>query len=148
MGFLPISSAIASTCVQQARIFAAGSIHLYQSTKESPKDIILKELKAGTLLGIGMGIILGISAFAMSGFDLPFGFSIFLSQFFSIFFAGLTGSFIALLLHRNDSSTWNTFFHTVIPDLVGSLTMILLSYHFLVFSGTSEADQSCSAGVT
>eukprot|EP00547_Thalassionema_nitzschioides_P000741 CAMPEP_0194215074 /NCGR_PEP_ID=MMETSP0156-20130528/16597_1 /TAXON_ID=33649 /ORGANISM="Thalassionema nitzschioides, Strain L26-B" /LENGTH=799 /DNA_ID=CAMNT_0038943495 /DNA_START=73 /DNA_END=2469 /DNA_ORIENTATION=+ len=106
MGFLPLSSAIASNCVQQARTFAAGSVRFSQSSKESSTKIIMKELKAAALLGLGMGIILGISAFAMSGFDLPFGLSIFLAQFLSILVAGLTGCLVPLLLHCNDTSTW------------------------------------------
>mmetsp|Transcript_19503 Transcript_19503/g.29339 ORF Transcript_19503/g.29339 Transcript_19503/m.29339 type:complete len:835 (+) Transcript_19503:161-2665(+) len=143
MGFLPLSNAIAGNCVLQAKDLATGAIHHRNSKKESAVIILTKELKATTLLGLGMGIALGVIAFVLSGFDLPFSLSICFAQFLSIVVGGLTGSCIPLLLHRNDSSTWCIFFQTVIPDMVGSLAMVLLSYHFLIFSGCSEVGQSC-----
>lgn len=148
MGFLPLSSAIAGNCVLQAKDLATGAIHHRHSKKESAVLILTKELKATTLLGLGMGIALGVIAFVLSGFDLPFSLSICFAQFLSIVVGGLMGSCIPLLLHRNHSSAWNIFFQTVIPDMVGSIAMVLLSYHFLIFSGCSEVGKSCMVSAT
>mmetsp|Transcript_41080 Transcript_41080/g.46679 ORF Transcript_41080/g.46679 Transcript_41080/m.46679 type:complete len:854 (+) Transcript_41080:166-2727(+) len=147
MGFLLLSNAISGNFSIEASILTARALS-HNQTRGSFRNWLRMEIVSAALLGLGMGTILGISAFTMSGFDVPFGFSIFAGQFVSFQVAGLTGT-LTHLIFRHHSGFLQGFLETAVQDLVGSFVMVILSYHLLAFFSSSEADSTtiCSAGL-
>lgn len=106
-------------------------------------------MKAASLLGIAIGLVIGIIAFQASGFDFSFGFTIFVANFISVLTAGLTGTLAPLLftfLFKCDSGKWGGPIETAIQDIVGSFVMVILSYRMLSWIGPKDIDPSDLCG--
>lgn len=88
-----------------------------------------------SLLGLGIGLVLGVIAYYASGFDITFAFVIFIANLLSVMMAGLTGTLAPLILssffHRN-LGKWCGFFVLAIQDIVGTFFMVILSFQLLI----------------
>jgi hypothetical protein len=153
IGFLPLSSAISGNCGLQASTLTTRAISHCQVTVENFRAWFRTEVLAATMLGFGMGGVLGICGYMVSDFDLPFGFTIFIAQFISIVTAGVTGTLAPLIftfIFRRDSGKWGGPLETAIQDIVGSFAMVVLSYHVLALFGPHTIDPAdmCGSGGT
>jgi len=112
------------------------------------------EIGTGLWLGFGMGMIIGIFAFCISGYDAAFGVTIGIAQVLSIFTAGITGTSAPLIftyLFHQDCGKWSGPIETAVQDIVGSFSMVVLSYHLLRLLGantTISPDDVCGEGTT
>lgn len=151
MAFLPLSSAISGNCGLQSSILTTRAVSHMHVTKDSFWSWLLTEVGVSLHLGLGMGLVLGLLAFLASSHDVPFGLTIFIAQFVSIIVAGVTGTMAPLIFtfffHR-DSGKWGGPMETAIQDIVGSFTMVILSYNILVLMGPTEVtpDDVCGSG--
>jgi Mg/Co/Ni transporter MgtE len=92
------------------------------------------EVGAATFLAFGMGLVLGVCAFMISGFDIAFGITIFVAQFISLVTAGFTGTLAPLIftfIFHRDSGKWGGPLETAIQDIVGSFAIVVVSYQIL-----------------
>jgi len=93
------------------------------------------EVTVASLLGLGIGLVLGVIAYYASGLDSTFAFVIFAANLFSVMMAGVTGTLTPLILsslfHR-DLGKWCGFLETAIQDIVGAFSMVFLSFQLLV----------------
>jgi Mg/Co/Ni transporter MgtE len=108
------------------------------------------EVGAAAILGLGMGSVLGTLGFILSGMDLPFGLTIFTAQFISILTGGLTGTLAPLIfsfIFRRDAGKWGGPLETAIQDIVGSFTMVVMSYRLLLLFSPMEVDPSDLCGM-
>jgi len=138
VGFIPLTSAISGNVGLQASTLTTRAISHEHVTPRSYMVWFAAEVGAAAYLGVGMGCVLGGIAFVASGFDWPFGVTIFVAQFISVVTAGVTGTFAPLLLSfifRQDSGKWGGPLETAIQDIVGSFAMVIVSYHLLVLLG-------------
>lgn len=145
IGFLPLTSAISGNVGLQASTLTTRAISHAHVRPEAYLHWFLDEVGAATLLGLGMGSVLGTIAFTASGLDLAFGATIFVAQFISIVTAGITGTFAPLLftfIFHRDSGKWGGPLETAIQDIVGSFAMIIISYHVLLLFGPLEIQPS------
>lgn len=149
MAFLPLSSAISGNVGLQCNALTSRAISHIHVTIDNYFVWLRSELGASFVLGLSMGSLLGTIAYFASNYDLTFAFTIFMSQFVSIITAGLTGTFapliIAFIFHR-DSGKWCGPLETAVQDIIGSFTMIILSYYLILFFGPSEIDPNDTCG--
>ncbi len=149
MAFLPLSSAISGNCGLQASTLATRAISHLHVTKQNYFSWMWTEVKVAGVLGIGMGTVLGVLAYQASGFDLAFGFTIFVANVISVLTAGLTGTLAPLLftfIFHRDSGKWGGPIETAIQDIIGSFVMVILSYKILLWLGTSDVDPRDTCG--
>ena len=149
MGFLPLSTAISGNCGLQASTLTTRAISQHQVTVENFRAWFHIEVGAATLLGLVMGTILGTCAFVMSDFDISFAMTIFIAQFISGVTAGFTGALAPLIVKsffRRDSGKWEGPLATAIQDIVGTFTMVVLSYYILVAFGPHDIAPSDMCG--
>lgn len=143
IGFLPLSSAISGNVGLQASTLTTRAVSHYHITTGTYGVWFRKEVGAACFLGLAMGTVLGIVAFAMSGMDPGFALTIFMAQFVSILTAGVTGTFAPLLFtfvfHR-DSGKWGGPLETAVQDIIGSFAMVVMSYHLLLIFPTREVE--------
>ena len=97
-----------------------------------------------------MGVLIGTIAFVLGGFSIPFALAMFTAQFIGVFMAGFTGSLAPLFLSlcfQRGASKWSGLLETAFQDLVGSFSMIVISYQILLFFGPYElgGDDVCTA---
>ena len=145
MAFLPLTSAISGNVGLQASTLTTRAVSHLQITKHSYCIWLYKEIVAAAYQGFSMGAISGIFAYIASGHDAAFSFTIFIAQFSSILTAGLTGTLAPLLftfVFRRDSGQWGGPLETAIQDIVGSFSMVILSYHVLNLLGPHEISES------
>lgn len=138
MAFLPLSSAISGNCGLQASTLTTRAISHDQVTVANFQDWLKTEVGAATFLAFGMGLVLGVCAYMISGFDIAFGITIFVAQFISLVTAGFTGTLAPLIftfIFHRDSGKWGGPLETAIQDIVGSFAMVVVSYHILVLFG-------------
>ena len=141
MAFLPLSSAISGNCGLQASTLTTRAISHEDVTVENFMDWLKAEVGAATYLALGMGIVLGTFGFVLSGFDVSFGFTIFIAQFISLVTAGFSGTMAPLIftyIFHRDSGKWGGPLETAIQDIVGSFAMVVISYHVLLFLGPHQ----------
>jgi len=150
MGFLPLSSAISGNCGLQASTLTTRAISHEHVTLKNYSAWLRTEVGAAAILGLGMGSVLGTLGFILSGMDLPFGLTIFTAQFISILTAGLTGTLAPLIftfIFRRDAGKWGGPLETAIQDIVGSFTMVVMSYRLLLLFSPMEVDPSDLCGM-
>jgi Mg/Co/Ni transporter MgtE len=143
MGFLPLSSAISGNACLQSSMLTTRAISHAHVTLQSFPQWLTHEIGAAVILGLGIGSMLGVVACVASGGDFAFGVAMMLAQLVSVVTAGCTGAVSPLLfslIFRRDSDKWVAPLGTAIQDVVGSFSMVILSYWILVVLGPRQVD--------
>jgi len=151
VGFIPLTSAISGNVGLQASTLTTRAVSHSHVTPQSYSKWFWAEVGAAAWLGLGMGIMQGSIAFFASGMDIPFTCTLMIAQFISMLTAGMTGTFAPLLfsfVFNQDSGKWGGPLETAIQDIVGSFTMIVLSYHLLSWFGGRDIDPSDTCGTS
>lgn len=142
---IPLASAISGNVGLQASTLTTRAVSHSHVTEKSYVPWMIREIGASAYLGLGMGSILGMFAYIASGYDVPFGLVIGMAQFISIVTAGFTGTFAPVLfsfIFHRDAGKWGGPLETAIQDIVGSFSMMVLSYKFLQMFGDHNIDPS------
>lgn len=99
---------------------------------------LLTEIQVAGILGLGIGSIIGVIAYQMSGFDLTFGVVMFLANALGVLTSGFTGTLAPLvftfIFHR-DAGKWGGLLATAFQDIIGCFVMVIFSFHALKFLG-------------
>lgn len=149
IGLLPLTSAISGNVGLQASTLTTRAISHAHVTPITYFSWFQDEIGAALCLGCGMGFTLGSIAFVASGYDIPFAMTMFVAQLISIMTAGITGTLAPIIftfIFRRDSGKWSGPLETAIQDIVGSVAMMVISYHFLIMFGQRNIDplDTCS----
>ena len=146
IAFVPVTCAISGNCgVQVCSLTSKAIRHNTRLTKATFYSWILSELYVSVLLGIVVGIILGLLAYLTGEFDLLLGAAIFSSICTGIILAGLGGTLAPLIftfLFHRDSGRMGILLQTAIQDVVGTFTMLGLSYFIITQFGESNIDSN------
>ena len=100
-------------------------------------------MRVASYLGLGVGFVVGSFAGFLSNGDFVFGTAIAVAQFLSIVVAGFTGTIAPLcvtLFFTSDAGKWTAPLLTTLQDVVGSFTMIVMSYYILMWIGQREVE--------
>jgi len=92
-----------------------------------------------------MALVLGSFAFVASNYDHAFGLTIAIAQFVSVVTAGFTGTLAPLVfsfVFRRDAGKWAGPLETAVQDIVGSFTMMVLSFHLISIFGPAPIPRS------
>jgi Mg/Co/Ni transporter MgtE len=150
MGFLPLSSAISGNVVLQSSMLTTRAISHEHVTLQSFPQWLTHEIGAAFFIGLGMGSVLGVVACVASGGDFAFGFTMMLAQLVSVVTAGCTGAVSPLLfslIFRRDAEKWVAPLGTALQDVVGSFSMVILSYWMLAIVGPRNLDPADVCGL-
>ena len=122
----------------QANTLSIRAISHLHVTRENYLRWLLTEMQVSGILGLGIGSIIGLMAYQMSGFDLNFGIVMFLANVLGVLTSGLTGTLAPLvftfIFHR-DASKWGGLLATAFQDIIGCFVMVIFSFHALQFLG-------------
>jgi len=149
VGFIPLTSAISGNVGLQASTLTTRAISHTHVTQSSYTPWFSKEVGAAAYLGIAMGFVIGLIGFFASGMDFGFGATLMIAQFISTVTAGCTGTIAPLLftfIFQRDAGKWGGPLETAIQDIVGSFSMVVISYHLLRLFGTGPIDPSDMCG--
>lgn len=150
IGFIPLTSAISGNVGLQSSTLTTRAVSHSHVTPESYIPWFLGEVGAAAWLGLGMGILLGGIGYVASGMDFAFGLTIFIAQFISMLTAGVTGTFAPLLfsfVFKQDAGKWGGPLETAVQDIVGSFSMVVVSYYLLSFFGAGTVAENDTCGV-
>ena len=151
ISFLPLTSAISGNVGLQCSEITTKVISHDDVAADSLLSCFTAEVGTSLCLAAPMSIILGLMAYVASGMDVAFGMAIMIAQFVSIAAAGCTGSVAPLVLRSifsRNACNWNGFLVTAIQDIVGSISVVVLSYQILVWLGASPVDATDVCGST
>lgn len=125
----------------QAGTLATRAISHLHVTKDNYFKWLLTEIQVSAILGLVMGFLIGLVAFQASGFDIEFGFVIFLANFICVVTSGLTGTLAPIIFrlafHR-DAGKWDNLLATAFQDIVGTFVMVIFTFHLLKILGPAE----------
>ena len=90
---------------------------------------------------------MGLLAYVMVDYSLPFALSIFVAQFIGISVAGFAGTLAPIFFGR-DSGRWGSPLETTFQDVVVSIAMIVLTYQIMLLFGpySIAPNDVCSVG--
>jgi len=145
LAFLPLTSAISGNCGLQGSSLTTRAISHTHVSKNSYSKWFRIEIEAALYLGLSMALVLGSFAFVASNYDHAFGLTIAIAQFVSVVTAGFTGTLAPLVfsfVFRRDAGKWAGPLETAVQDIVGSFTMMVLSFHLISIFGPAPIPRS------
>ncbi|GFH43900.1 hypothetical protein CTEN210_00373 [Chaetoceros tenuissimus] len=141
IAILPISTALSGNCGLQASALSTRAISHLHVTKENYLIWLLQEIQVSAILGIGIGGIIGILSYHLSGHDAIFSLVMFLANAIGLTTSGFIGTLgplvFSFIFHR-ESGKWSSLIATSCQDIIGCCAMIVFSYHALKFFGKYE----------
>mmetsp|Transcript_2492 Transcript_2492/g.4949 ORF Transcript_2492/g.4949 Transcript_2492/m.4949 type:complete len:310 (-) Transcript_2492:305-1234(-) len=143
IAMLPIASAISGNVGLQASTLTTRAISHGQVRVDNYAMWLRREIVAAFYLGIAIGVVVSSIAYCIGGFSFPFALSILVAQFIGILTAGFTGTLAPLLftfIFKRDSGKWGGPLETAVQDVVGSFSMIVITYYIMLFFGPFELE--------
>lgn len=143
IAFLPLSIAISGNCSLQSNNLTTRAVSHQHVTAKNYPTWLFEEMRVASYLGLGVGFVVGSFAGFLSNGDFVFGTAIAVAQFLSIVVAGFTGTIAPLcvtLFFTSDAGKWTAPLLTTLQDVVGSFTMIVMSYYILMWIGQREVE--------
>ncbi len=124
----------------QASTLAIRAISHLHVTRANYLSWLLSEIGVASVLGLGLGLVVGILAYLTSNSDLAFAITMGVANFIGVLSAGLTGTLAPLIctfIFHRDASKWGGPLETAIQDNIATFAMIILSYKILSWLGPS-----------
>ena len=125
----------------QASTLSTRAISHLHVTKENYLFWLLQEIQVSAILGLGIGGIIGILSYHLSGHDAIFSLVMFLANAIGLTTSGFIGALgplvFSFIFHR-ESGKWSSLIATSCQDIIGCCAMIVFSYHALKYFGTYE----------
>ena len=144
MSLLPVCCGISGNVGLQANTLTVRSLALGQISTGTFSSWLRQEVGTAAILGVGMGVLVGLLAFVLSGFKIFFALAILLAQTVSVTVAGLTGTSIPFLLDTllapHQAPKWSGQIVIAIQDVVSTFAMVFFTLKIL----TSDAQGVCS----
>ena len=142
---------LVSTAGLQASTVAERAISHLHVTKENYIKWMLTEIQVAAILGLGMGLLIGTIGFQASGLDFAFGFTIFVANFVCILTSGLIGTLAPLIftfIFHRDAGKWKCLLATAFQDVIASFTMVIFSFHLLLWLRPAEVEPEDLCGTS
>jgi hypothetical protein len=143
MGILPICSALSGNVGLQSNTLTHRSLALGQISKPNYISWLRQEVGTAAILGVGMGVLVGLLAFILSGFNTILATAILLAQSTSATASGLTGSVMPVLLESllgHQAPKWSGLMVTAIQDVLSTFAMVFITVKLLTLFGVSSSD--------
>ena len=148
MGLVPLSNAIAGSAGLQASAMTTRAIVRGLVTTDSYSSWFCSEFGVAVYLALMMSFLVGFVSLLGTGFDIMFSVTMLLAQFLSILIAGCSGTcapFLYSFVGGHNSCWWLEPIQASLQDIVGTLSMVVVSYYILLWTWpySVEPEDSC-----
>jgi Divalent cation transporter len=145
MSLLPFCTAVAGSVGLQSNAVMSQRVALGSVSKASYLSWLRQEVSTSAVLGVGMGVLVGLLSFVLSGFNFFFAVAMLLSQSISITAAGLVGCSMPVLLESlmgRQAPKWGELLVAAVQDVLSTSFTIVVTLKMLTLFGPSTLDST------